>query len=153
MPPPASQIGEAVGIVVAAVGALGHRRAAELAAPDDQRGVQQAAGFQVREQGRDRLVDGPGVVLVAVLQVAVLVPAVAADRRTEQLDEAHAALDQPPGDQALAGEDLGRRHKDRRGRKAAAWPATRRRGPSARARPFASGRPARSWRSPTSRAS
>ena len=39
----------------------------------------------------------------------MLVPAVGADAGTEQLDEPHAALDQPPGDQALAGEDLRRR--------------------------------------------
>ena len=59
------------------------------------------------EQGRDRLVDGAGVVFVAVLQVGVLVPAVAADGGTQELDEPHAPLDQAPGDQAFAGEDLG----------------------------------------------
>ena len=45
---------EAVGIVVAAVPFLGHRRAAELAAPDDQRLVEQAALLEVREQAGDR---------------------------------------------------------------------------------------------------
>ncbi len=109
MPPPASQMREAEGIVIAAVGPLGHRRAAELAAPDDQRRLEQAAGLQVLEQAGDRLVDGAGVVLVAGLQVGVLVPAVGADVGTEQLDEAHAPLDQPPGEQAFAGEDLRRR--------------------------------------------
>ena len=39
----------------------------------------------------------------------MLVPAVAADAGAEQLDEPHAALDQPPGDQAFAAEDLRRR--------------------------------------------
>ncbi len=43
------------------------------------------------------------------LQAGVLVPAVGADVGTEQLDESHAPLDQPPGDQAFAGEDLRRR--------------------------------------------
>src|SRR5262249_8318055 len=46
--------GKAVGVVVAAVGALAHRRAAELAAPDDQRFIKQAAPLQVAEQGRSR---------------------------------------------------------------------------------------------------
>ena len=40
------------------------------------------------------------------LQVGVLVPAVAADGRTQELDEAHAPLDQAPRDQAFASEDL-----------------------------------------------
>ena len=71
--------------------------------------VEQAARLEVREQAGDRLVDGAGVVLVAVLEVAVLVPAVGADARAEQLDEPDAPLDQPPGDQAFAGEDLRRR--------------------------------------------
>ena len=42
MPPPASQHREALDVMVAAV-ALRHRRAAELAAPDDQRVVEHAA--------------------------------------------------------------------------------------------------------------
>ena len=36
---------------------LVHRRAAELAAPDDQRLVEQPAGLEVLDQRRDRLVD------------------------------------------------------------------------------------------------
>ena len=58
--------GEAVGVVVAAVGSLRHRGAAEFAAPDDQGRVEQAARLEVLEQAGDRLVDGAGVVLVAV---------------------------------------------------------------------------------------
>ena len=65
--------------------------------------------FRSLSKAGDRLVDGAGVVLMALLEIAVLVPAVGADVGTEQLDEPHAALDQPPGDQAFAGEDLGRR--------------------------------------------
>ena len=44
---------------------------------------------------------------MAVAQVAVLVPAVAATGRASQLDEAHAAFDQPPREQALLGEGGG----------------------------------------------
>ena len=56
---------EAVGVVVAAraLGVLGGRLAAELAAPDDQRLVQQAAALQVLEQAGDRLVGAAGVVV------------------------------------------------------------------------------------------
>ena len=68
----------------------------------------------------------------------MLVPAVAADRRAEQLDEPHAALDQAAGEQALAGEDLGRRERVVE----AVEPPRRRRFPvearSARGRPPAS---------------
>ena len=70
---------------------------------------QQAAALQVLEQAGDRLVGGPGIVGMALLQVAVLVPAVVAQVLTEHLDEPHAALDQPPGDQALPAVGLGRR--------------------------------------------
>ena len=54
--------GEAVGVVVAAeerraAARLVHRGAAELAAPDHERLVEQPAPLQVLEQGRDRLVD------------------------------------------------------------------------------------------------
>ena len=55
--------GEAVGVVIAAgaVGVLGRRLPAELAAPDHQRLVEQAAPFQVLEQAGDRLVGAAGV--------------------------------------------------------------------------------------------
>ena len=41
--------------------------------------VEQAARFRSFSSAGDRLIDGAGVVLVALLQAAVLVPAVAAD--------------------------------------------------------------------------
>ena len=76
------------------------RRAAELAAPDHQRVVEQAALLQVLHQRGRR---GWSVSLALDLelrgQVAVLVPA-----GVHELHEAHAALDQPPGHQAVVGE-------------------------------------------------
>src|SRR5262249_7947174 len=50
------QGGEAVGVVVAAVHALGHGRAAKLSTPEDEGAVQQAAALEVAEQGGGRLV-------------------------------------------------------------------------------------------------
>ena len=47
--------GEAPVVVVAAIAALRCRRAAELAAPEDERLIEQAALFQVLQQGGDRL--------------------------------------------------------------------------------------------------
>jgi DNA polymerase-1 len=41
---------EAVGVVVPAVAAFAHRRPAEFAAPDDKRGIQQAALLQVHDE-------------------------------------------------------------------------------------------------------
>ena len=63
---------EAVGVVVAAgaLGVLGRRLPAELAAPDDQRRVEQAALLQVLEQPGDRLVGLAGVLVVVLDQVA-----------------------------------------------------------------------------------
>ena len=48
---------EAVGVVVAAVGALRTRGAAELGGPDHERVVEQAAVLEVVEQAGDGLVD------------------------------------------------------------------------------------------------
>ena len=98
---------EAVGVVVAAgpLGVLGGRLAAELAAPDDQRLVEQAALLQVLEQAGDRLVGVAGVLGVVGDHVGVGVPVVVVvGAAGVDLDEPHAALDQPPGQQALAAE-------------------------------------------------
>src|SRR2546421_5715976 len=71
--------------------------AAEFAAPDYERVVQEAALLEVLDQG------GRGLVRVAALlgdvfrQVAVLVPT-----HVVELHEAHIALDQSPGQQAVA---------------------------------------------------
>ena len=96
--------GEPLVVVVAAVGVLAVRRAAELAAPDHQRLVEQPPRAQVRQQAGDRPIDGPGVPGVAGLQAAVLVPVA-----VRQLDEADAGLDEAPRQQALAAEVGGRR--------------------------------------------
>ena len=90
-----------LGMVVAAVGPLCEGRAAKLTAPYDQRRIEEAAGTQVADEGRDRLVDGAGVVLVPLLQIAMLVPTVAATLRTGQLDKPHPPLHHPPRKQAL----------------------------------------------------
>src|SRR5439155_21571832 len=65
---------EAVGVVVAAVLALGARRAAELAAPEYQRAVQQAAPLQVGPQPGDRPVGLQAAVARAGGVVVVRVP-------------------------------------------------------------------------------
>ena len=103
MPPPASQIGEAAGMVVAAVVvggqlALAVDGPAELAAPDDQRVVEQPALLQVRDQRGRRLIGVAALAGDLRGQVRVLVPAA-----MEELDEPHAALGQPAGQQAVGG--------------------------------------------------
>ena len=118
--------------------------------PDDERLVEQPALLAGRCSKRgDRLVDGAGVVLVAVLQVAVLVPAVVADARAGELDEPHAPLDQPAGEQALPAEAGAFRWSWRRGRTSACVAVGLvRQVHQVRARPSASGRRVRSWRWP-----
>src|SRR5581483_10395533 len=66
--------GEPFRIVIAAVTALHRRSAAELAAPQYQRVLEQTAQLQVAEQTRDRFVYLAGIFLVSLLEVAVLVP-------------------------------------------------------------------------------
>ena len=67
MPPPAIHIVKACGMVVAAQAAaqrgvgLDHRRAAELAAPDHQRVVEQAALLEVLDQRGGGPVGGAAV--------------------------------------------------------------------------------------------
>ena len=97
--------GEGVDVVVAAgrFADLAHRRAAELAAPDDERVVEQAALLQVVDQRGAGLVDVAALRRQMLLQVlgraAVVVPV-----GVVELHEPHAALDQPAGEQAVAGE-------------------------------------------------
>ena len=87
-----------IAAVVAA--ALHHRRAAEFAAPEHERVVEQPALLQVLAPGRRRPDRCPCSSCVrSFVEIAVLVPDF-----VEQLHEAHAALDQSPGQQAIVGE-------------------------------------------------
>src|SRR5688500_10739414 len=101
---------EALGMMVAAVAPGGMRRATELAGPDDQCPVKEAAGLEVLDQPGDRLIGVEGVFLVTLLQVAMLVPrAVRRARRASDFDESDARFNQPAGPQALdAIQTLGR---------------------------------------------
>jgi integrase/recombinase XerD len=94
---------EAEVVMVAAVAALGVRRAAELAGLDHQRVLQQPLRVQVGEQSGDGFVHGQGVFRVIFLQNAVLIPAAVAD-----LDEPHPGFEQATGHQALPAEVVGR---------------------------------------------
>jgi hypothetical protein len=75
------------------------RRAAEFAAPDDERLIEQAALLEILDEGGAGLVDVEAVLLQIGGQVAVLVP-----RLVEELDEADPALDQAAAEQAVVGE-------------------------------------------------
>ena len=79
------------------------RRAAELAAPQDERRIQQAPAFQILNQAGDRLVGLGGHPEVVLLDVGVRIPLeVAGAAAGDHADEAHAVLDQPPRQQAAA---------------------------------------------------
>ena len=92
---------EALAVVVAAGGRvevpLADRQPADLAAPVNERRVEQAALLEVLHQRRGRLVGPPADGGQARADAGVSVPRLAAE---EELDEPHAALHQPPGDQA-----------------------------------------------------
>ena len=82
-----------------AAGALSHRRAAELTAPNDERIIEHAAILQVLDQRSRRLVDVLCRGEHAVLDAAVMIPAAMI-----QLNETRAALSQAPRQQAVARE-------------------------------------------------
>src|SRR5262249_12843457 len=83
--------GEAVGIVVAAGAAFAHRSAAEFAAPDYERAIQQTAALQVFEKAGDGLIAFFAVLTVVPFHIAVGVPLAA--RSHIELDKPHAAFD------------------------------------------------------------
>ena len=111
-PPTEAAAGEedrvAVDMVVAAASGV-HRRgvggAPHLAGPDDNRLVEEAAGLEVNDQGRHRLLGHEGILGMVLNDLAVLVPGgvVAVETRTGDLDEPDALLDQPPGPEGLGG--------------------------------------------------
>src|SRR5438128_5177773 len=72
---------------------------AEFAAPNDERIVEQATLFQVPDEGGARLIHVETLAANLPGQVTVLVPTA-----VHELDEANAALDHPPRQQAIAGE-------------------------------------------------
>ena len=100
--PTASQPhGEAVRIVVSAIALFGDRRAPELAAPDNERLIQQPATFRVTDQRGRGAVHIGAAPSEAFLQVLVVVPLLA--RPVVHLDVTDAAFDQPSRQQAAIG--------------------------------------------------
>src|SRR5262249_48842398 len=94
---------EALGMMVAAVvlareRALAVDRAAELAAPDHQRLVEQPALLEVGDQAVAGVIDIAALERQIARHIAVLIPAA-----MEDLHEATAALDQPPREQTTRG--------------------------------------------------
>src|SRR5262245_31904551 len=81
------------------------RRAAELRCPNDECVLQHPESLEILEQARNRLVDLLGERGVG-RHVAVRVPIIAG-AVVDDFDEAHAALSEPPGDEALPAEALG----------------------------------------------
>jgi hypothetical protein len=86
-------------MVAPVIATLHHRRAAELAAPNDEGVFEQAALFQVHDEGGAGLVGVLAVFLQVGREIAVLVPGF-----VEDLHETHSAFDQASGEQDRAGE-------------------------------------------------
>src|ERR1051325_1495123 len=99
--------GVASRVVAAAVGAVVAGRAAELAAPDDERVLQQTALLEVGEQRGDGLVHCGTTRSEAAAQSLVMIPALMAN-----LDEAHAGLGEAARHEALLAETVGRARAD-----------------------------------------
>src|SRR3954469_14060307 len=85
------------------------RRAPELAHPDDERVVEQAALLEIGHQRAPGGVEDFAEAAHVLEVLLVCVPregAVAAGRRQADLDERYAALDQPAGEQATLAEEV-----------------------------------------------
>src|SRR5205814_8757268 len=97
-----------VRIVMAAALGVDLRRAAELAHPDDQGRVEQAAFLEVAHQRAPGRIENAAQALDLVEVVGVRVPAEAAavDAAERYLDERHAALDEPPRQQTALAEEV-----------------------------------------------
>src|SRR6185295_14362598 len=89
-------------VVIPPRAALRNRHAPELAQADDERLGQQPGALEILEQRRERPVDPARALAVALVDGGVPVPGAAALRGAAvDLDDADAALDEAPGEQAL----------------------------------------------------
>src|SRR5713226_5690096 len=88
---------EAVGMMITAVATLRTRRPAELAAPEDERRIEQAALGEIGEQAGDGEVGLVAATACPGHIVGVRVPRLASH---EQLDVADATFDEAAGHQA-----------------------------------------------------
>ena len=88
-------------VVVAAGILVDLRRAAELARHPEERGIEQAAAFEIGHQSMDRVVEWRHKVVAGHLHVAVAVPRAVVDRH-----EPRARFDEPPGHDQLFGQPL-----------------------------------------------
>ena len=92
--PSRSSLGAGPGVVF-----LNHGGASEFSAPNDQGVLEESALFQVGDKAGAGLVDASGLPGEGGINVLVVIPAI-----VENLDEAHAPLDQPASEQAVSGE-------------------------------------------------
>src|SRR5438105_7475663 len=99
------EISKSFGIVIAAVASLADRLAAKFSAPHHEGLVQQSTLFEVSEERGDRLVDLGAMNLEVLLHAIVGIPVLLlVSAAMIDLHEAHAALNQPARNQALAAE-------------------------------------------------
>ena len=84
------------------IGGFVIRRSPELRCPDDERVVEQTSLLEIAEERGDGAIDVAGKVFM-IAHVAVRIPVVRRSR-INHFDEPDAALDEPPGDQALPAE-------------------------------------------------
>src|SRR5690606_22782607 len=86
-----------------AASVLGHRRPAKLAPPYYQRIVQESALLEIGQQSRGSLVGFTAAIHKPNLQSLVLMATVRIPVGVVELNEAYAALGQPPGQQTVVG--------------------------------------------------
>src|SRR4029077_8389886 len=87
-----------------AAAGLVHGRASELAAPDHHGRIEQATLFEIGDERGGSAVGVAAEARQLVHNVLVVASAVGVPAAVIELHEAHAALDQAPGEQAVVGE-------------------------------------------------
>ncbi len=106
----AEPVGEDVGVVVAAFATLGAGHSTEFGGPEDEGVIEEAALFEIDDEGGDGFGHAPGERAVVALDVFMAVPVAAGETvvvAAPDLHEADAAFDEASGGQAFAAHVVG----------------------------------------------
>src|SRR5687767_753763 len=104
--PAGQECAEALRVMIAA-GAFSAGGSAEFGAPDDEGVLEQAALLEVFDQPGDGAIDLRGQLAVIPLDLRMRIPRAALAAAVEELDEAHAALDETASREAQLAEFFG----------------------------------------------
>ena len=88
-------------IVIPAISSLRKRSPPKFTRENNQGGVEQSSLFEIFDKRTDRLIDRERVLLVAITQPPMLIPAISVSSVDRQLDKANPLFDKPAGHKTL----------------------------------------------------